>query len=31
MQSIHLQNITPTFLEKEKIADSEIWNKEVGI
>lgn len=29
MQSIHLQNITPTFLEKEKIADSEIWNKEL--
>ena len=29
MQSIHLQNITPTFLEKEKIANSEIWNKEL--
>ncbi|MBK7882588.1 MAG: ATP-binding cassette domain-containing protein [Chitinophagaceae bacterium] len=29
MQHIHLNNVTPTFLEQEKIANSQIWNKEV--
>jgi putative ABC transport system ATP-binding protein len=30
MQQIYLHNIIPTFLEKEKIANSQIWNKELA-
>lgn len=29
MQSIHLQQVIPTFLEKEKVASSQIWNQEL--